>query len=1141
VRVVTPRDRRGVLVRRRGDVVGGLGERAGDRCQGAERDQRRDDRMPVVTGTDRDGRPVSGRGALQVGRVGFSDRACDVVVVHGCPWAWVVVVVGGQRREACQRATNGAPTGRCQVGVESRQTRRGTRLASMDSAGGFRVEVLGPVEAWVDTRRVALGGQRPRALLAVLALMGGRVVSSERLIDELWGEDPPARARDSLQMHVSRLRKALTEAGGDADRLVSQAGGYVLQLGPGARDVDRWEAALERARQARAAGQLEDARMGIEEALGVWRGAPLGGTSAHGLLDGERARLDEERLAATIEGIELDLVLGRHGELLGQLEALVIAHPFKERLVAHQMLALYRCGRQADALAAFQTARARFVEELGIEPSPALRELHEDVLKHSAELSTPVEVRAGTSVDAQPRPAMPSVLGKPGLPVPPNRTIGREHELSAVGERLRAGSVRLLTLTGAGGVGKTRLALEAARAVQSDFADGARFVSLAALRRPDDVPAAIVQALGIIVLSGESPEQSVERFLATKHLLLVIDNLEHLLAAAPFIGRLVGACPALTVLATSRELLALQAEAHHPVLPLALPEHRAHDDPEALADVDAVTLFCDRARAHDPDFRLSAANAAAVAEICRHLDGLPLAIELAAARCGLLSPDEIADRLDQAIGAGARDAPARQQTLRATIDWSHDLLGDGEKACFARFAVFAGGATVDATESVTQASLDTLDHLVAKSLLIRRQHADSATRLGMLETIRGYAIERFASAEDAEAVRADHYSYYLALAQRDGDERALWGAGGKEHLARLDADIDNLHSALGWAVGQASAERALAMAAALSCYWSMRNRYADAVGWIDQALNLPGADAHPALRVRTLVTKATGLFHRGRTDELAPVLAEAEAIARQLGDPAILSRTLSACAVRQAMTTGPPNAVDALADEALDCAVVAGDDWAAAMAALARVMGEPTPAELRERVDRAASLLDEAGNVYRLASLYGSAAYNALKVGSDGDAKEFLDSALQIARELDHPFTWLVVHGNLGVAALLTGDTDAAREGFRQELKLCRDLVARPFVFEGLRGLAAVAAVDGDLHRAARLAGAAAMHLYGQPQDAVDDRLDAAFFEASRARCGARAWDAAARDGSTLSFEDAIAYALDEPPAQMRAHRQAAT
>jgi predicted ATPase len=681
-------------------------------------------------------------------------------------------------------------------------------------------------------------------------------------------------------------------------------------------------------------------------------------------------------------------------------------------------------------------------------------------------------------------------------------------------------------------VGKTRLGLEAARAMDADFADGAYFVSLAALRRPEDVPAAIVSTLAIVVLSGESADQAAERFLAAKHLLLVLDNFEHLLAAAPFVGTLLDACPALTVLATSREPLAVRAEQRYPVSPLALPDLGTSADLKAVAAVDAVALFCERVRAHDPDFRLSTANAAAVAEICRRVDGLPLAIELAAARCGLLSPTEIAERLDDAVGAmgsGARDAPARQQTLRATIDWSHDLLKDAEKACFARFSVFAGGATVEAAEAITAASLDMLEGLVAKSLIVRRQDAHAPTRLGMLETIRAYAAERFATTANVDTIREGHYRHFLALAQSHGDERALWGADGNEHLAHLDAEIDNLHGALGWAIGQASARRALTMCAALTCYWSMRNRYADTVGWIDQALNLPGADAHPALRVRVLVAKAIGLYHLGRAIAQPSVFAEAETVARQLGDLAILSRTLGARATSEAMAAGRLDAVDALADEALECAAAAGDDWAMAMAAFAKTMGESTAAELRERVDRAASLLDDAGNVYRLASLYASAAYGALWDGSDRDAKDFIDSAIEIARKLDHPFTWLVVHGNLGLAALLTDDTDSARDGFREELTLCRDLVVRPFVAEGLQGLAAVAVVRGDLDRAARLVGAAAAHRYGLPEDPVDARLEATFFEPARTLYGADAWNAAGREGGALSFEHAIAYALDEP------------
>src|SRR4051794_6086329 len=799
----------------------------------------------------------------------------------------------------------------------------------------MRIDVLGPVEASVAGRPAALGGSRPRALLAVLALTPGRVVSSDRLIDELWGQAPPARARASLQMHVSRLRKAL---GGDAPRLAARAGGYVLELEPGARDLDRWEAALARARRARADGQPEAALAAIEDGLRLWRGAPLGGAGAHDLLGGERARLEEERLAAIVEGIELELELGRHDELPGRLESLVRAHPFKERLVELQMLALYRGGRQADALAAFRAARARFADELGIEPGEALRRLHEDVLRN------------GGSLDA--------AAGERRSPAPPNRTIGRARELEAIGARLRLESVRLVTLTGPGGVGKTRLALEVTRAVEPDFADGACFVSLAGLQRADDVPATIARALGALVRSGESPGTAIRRFLGAKHLLLVVDNFEHVLGAAPFVGGLLAGCRALTVLATSREPLVLQAEERHPVA--------------ALATDDAIALFHDRARGTG----FAVDDAASVADIARHLDGLPLAIELAAARCAVLSAAEIAERLDAslaALGSGPRDAPARQRTLRATLDWSHELLSDEEQAAFARFAAFAGGATVDAAEAVTGASLDVLARLVAKSLLVR---GGAPTRLGMLDTIRAYAAQRL-----PPATREAHCHHYLALARRHGSEPALWGADGRGHLAVLDAEIENLHAALGWATEGADAELALGLAAALGGYWLMRDRHADAVGWVDRAVALPGAD--PGLRFGALRTKCICLWRVGRAAEQPGVLAELDAIAA--GDPALLSQVLRLRADHE-LDAERLAAADALADEALEWATVAGDAWGIAEASRRKAIASPGIGELRERVQSAAALLTAAGNVYGRANLLTSAAYAALVLGSERDA-----------------------------------------------------------------------------------------------------------------------------------------------------------
>jgi predicted ATPase/DNA-binding SARP family transcriptional activator len=980
--------------------------------------------------------------------------------------------------------------------------------------------ILGPLEVVAGDRLVAVGAGKERALLAVLLLHANEVVPSERLIDELWGEAAPATVAKMVQGYVSHLRRALRGggAGNGADGLlVTRAGGYMLRLEPGQFDLDCFERLLRDGRGALEAGESERAAGMLREALGLWRGPPLVDFGYEPFAQAEIARLEELRLAALEERIEADLELGRHADLVAELEGLIAEHPLRERVRGQLMLALYRCDRQADALEVYRRGRRRLVDELGLEPSPALQQLEQAILTQSAELAAP---------------ATRSAPGEHRLPVAPNRTIARGPELAALGERLRTPSVRLITLTGPGGVGKTRLALEAARAVEGDFVDGAHFVSLGALQRPEDVPAEIVKTLGVIVLAGESPQRAVERFLGAKRLLLVVDNFEHLLAAAPLIGGLLGACPALSVLATSREPLALHAEERYPVAPLALPELATRQDPQALAGVDAVALFSERARAHDPEFELGDGNAAAVAEICRRVDGLPLAIELAAARCGLLSPGEIAERLETALGAlgaGARDAPARHYTLGATIDWSHELLSDGEKRCFARFAVFAGGATVEAAETITGADLDTLDHLVAKSLLERRQHALAPTRLGMLETIRAYAGERLASAADAEAVRENHYRYSLALAQRYGTERALFGAGAREHLARLDAEIDNLHAALGWAVAQASAERALAMVAALGCYWVMRNRYSDAVDWVEQALNLPGADAHPAERVRALCTKSKCLWQMGRAAEQPAILAALEATARRLGDPVILSQALQQ-RVAHEMDAERLAVADAVADEALQWAAAAGDAWEIAEAFRGKATATSSITDLRERVDTAASLLTDVGNVHQLAGLLNDAAYSALCLGSERDAADFASRAAPIARALDSRFERMINSGNLGLAALLTGETDAASHAFREELSLCRDMVVRPVVFEGLRGLAAVAVLKGDATRAATLLGAAGTHRYDTPEYPVDARLDETFFEPARTRYGPDAWNAAAREGSALSFEEAIAYALEARP-----------
>jgi hypothetical protein len=364
------------------------------------------------------------------------------------------------------------------------------------------------------------------------------------------------------------------------------------------------------------------------------------------------------------------------------------------------------------------------------------------------------------------------------------------------------------------------------------------------------------------------------------------------------------------------------------------------------------------------------------------------------------------------------------------------------------------------------------------------------------------------------------------LAQRHGDERALWGTGGEEHLARLGADIDNLHSALGWAIGHANAERGLAMVVALGRYWVMRGRYVDAADWVDQTLNLPGADAHLAWRVRALCTQARCLWAVGRGAEQRAVVATAVAIARRLGDPLVLAQALQ-LSVFHELNAERLEVADELADEALQWARAAGDEWEIAQASYGKAIAASGIADLRKRVDTAASLLSEIGNANQLANLLTSAAYAALCLGGERDATDLAARATPIARALDDQLLQMTNSGNFGLAAVLTGETETASRAFREELTLCRDMVVRPQVFEGLRGLAAAAVVDRDTNRAAILVGAAGAHRYDNPQDPVQARLDEEFFEPARTCCGADTWDVAVREGSALSFDDAIAYALD--------------
>ncbi|GAA4902949.1 putative ATPase [Stackebrandtia albiflava] len=710
----------------------------------------------------------------------------------------------------------------------------------------MRIGILGPFQVRTDDGGTAdIPGARLRALLTALALRPGHVVPKSTLVDWIWGASPPSDAANALQRLVSRLRKALPDG-----TVEGHPDGYRLAVEPDDVDAVRFEHLLSQARDAENPVRADLLR----QALALWRGDALQdvGPPDDAARDAVTTRLERLRLTALEDRFDAEIGLGRGADTVTELTDLVAAHPVRERLAAALMRALAAAGRDNEALAVYQRTREALADALGADPSPELAALHVALLR-----------------------------GEAGPRTEPSRTnlraeltsyIGKEADVAAVAALVTAH--RLTTLTGPGGSGKTRLAAETARTLTDDRPGGIRLVELAAIGADGDVTQATLAALGLrdTLLGQTSPTEPVDRLVAAirdRELLLILDNCEHVIeAAAALAHRLLGDCRGLRILATSREPLGITGEALWPVAPLALPGPDA--SATEIAAAPAIRLLWDRASAVRHGFTADPGTLATMARICQALDGMPLAIELAAARLRTMSVGQLATRLDdrfRLLTGGSRTALPRHRTLRAMVDWSWELLSDAERTVLRRLSVFAGGASLEAAEQVCSGDsvapeqvLELLTSLTEKSLLVTT--GDDAPRHRMLGTIKEYAAQRLAEAGETETIRRAHLDYYTVLTETADPH--LRGAEQLTWLAVLAAEHDDISAAMRGALAAGEAQPAMRLAAGAGWYWWFSGHKTEGVELINAAAAMPGEVTD---ETRALVYGLVGMFaSSGRAD-----------------------------------------------------------------------------------------------------------------------------------------------------------------------------------------------------------------------------------------------------------------------------------
>ena len=932
----------------------------------------------------------------------------------------------------------------------------------------LEIRLLGPFEVLARGTIADVGGSKRQALLAMLALRQGRVVDVDALVDGLWGEELPAAPRNALHHHIARLRAALGE-----ESIVGSPDGYALK---GAHvDAVRFEELLAETRSALREGDILAAADAVASALALWRGSALQGLTGTAWFGAEARRLETLRVDALEEDFETRLALGEHRELTPALRSALADNPFRERLWGQLMLALYRSGRQAEALETFQEARRVLADELGLEPGPELRRLQEAILAHDPAIA-----------------AVPVARRRRGnLPAPSTSFVGRADEIGQVAGLLH--EHRLVTLTGPPGVGKSRLAVETARSLARDFPDGIWLVDFA---RAGGAADAVRVLAHVVDVRGSDPLARVSSRLRDAGALVVLDACEHVLEeAARIASTLLAECPQVRILATSREVLHGAGEVRIPVAPLGST---------------AVELFIERARAARPGFEPDADAVALGLEIVRRVDGLPLAIELAAARVNVLGLAELVSILERraALLHETPDSDPSHTALKELVEWSYDLLHGDEKTLLQELAVHRGGASlpslaaVAATRGLNEATVAYLVTALVDKSIVSASFAGGAARYDMLDTVRDYVLERLVESGGLAPARGAHAEYFAALVEEARGE--LRGPEWLRWQRRLELENDNLWAALEYAE-EAPDPAVASRLGTLGWYFALAERVSDGRRYLELALSATRDDAPVELRIELLAslcflaTEELDLDPALEAGERALTLAVSATAPKQLG----LAQLTLALALAQ---SGDARA-DAMAQDAYTTLEAAGDDWGAAASGLIRATGAARAADVStvtamaatvlrhsdaieydafrvpgllleawvaERRRDGAAAVDGYRRAHELAARIGfgdHAAFALSALGSSAlangdlrDAEELQRQALATAEAADA--TWVAAHARVQLAriAAAAGDADGAESLYQQVLEwaqLQRPHQARESLFLALAGSPATAALLG--------------------------------------------------------------------------------